>query len=174
MGTQLPPPKKGGTAVPLPTIFGPCLLWSNGWMDQDATWYGGRPRPRQHSVRWGPSSVPKRRTAPRFRLMSGVAKTAGWINMRFAMQVDLGPVHIVLNGEPAPPKRGTALQFSAHVCCSQNRWMDQGATEYGSRASSQATLCSMGTQPPTGRDTAAPPHFLAHFFSGTVAHLGSC
>ena len=21
-----------------PTIFGPCLLWSNGWMDQDATW----------------------------------------------------------------------------------------------------------------------------------------
>jgi len=21
-----------------PTIFGPCLLWPNGWMDQDATW----------------------------------------------------------------------------------------------------------------------------------------
>jgi len=21
--------------------FCPCLLWSNGWMDQDATWYGG-------------------------------------------------------------------------------------------------------------------------------------
>ena len=20
-------------------IFGPCLLWPNGWMDQDATWY---------------------------------------------------------------------------------------------------------------------------------------
>jgi len=28
-----------------PPIFGPCLLWPNGWMDQDATWYGGRPRP---------------------------------------------------------------------------------------------------------------------------------
>jgi len=26
-----------------PPIFGPCLLWPNGWMDQDATWYGGRP-----------------------------------------------------------------------------------------------------------------------------------
>jgi len=25
---------------PLP-IFGPYLLWPNGWMDQDATWYGG-------------------------------------------------------------------------------------------------------------------------------------
>ena len=22
--------------------FGPCLLWPNGWMDEDATWYGGR------------------------------------------------------------------------------------------------------------------------------------
>ena len=23
--------------------FGPCLLWPNGWMDQDAIWYEGRP-----------------------------------------------------------------------------------------------------------------------------------
>jgi len=34
-------PKKGGGAP----IFGPYLLWSNDWMDQDATWYRGRPRP---------------------------------------------------------------------------------------------------------------------------------
>jgi len=25
-------------------------LWPNGWMDQDATWYGGRSQPRQHVV----------------------------------------------------------------------------------------------------------------------------
>jgi len=25
-----------------PPIFGPCLLWPNGWMDQDGTWHGGR------------------------------------------------------------------------------------------------------------------------------------
>ena len=30
------------TAAPSP-IFGPCLLWLNDWMDQHATWYGGRP-----------------------------------------------------------------------------------------------------------------------------------
>jgi len=30
-----------------PPIFGPCPLWPNGWIDQDAT-YGGRPRPRQN------------------------------------------------------------------------------------------------------------------------------
>jgi len=37
------PPQKGGGA---PLIFSPCLLWPNGWMHQDATWYGDRPRPR--------------------------------------------------------------------------------------------------------------------------------
>jgi len=28
----------GEASIPPPQIFGPCLLWSNGWMDQDATW----------------------------------------------------------------------------------------------------------------------------------------
>jgi len=32
-----PAPLKRGTVAPLPAIFGPCLLWPNGWMDQDAT-----------------------------------------------------------------------------------------------------------------------------------------
>ena len=35
-------PKRGWR----PPVFGPCLLWPNGWMGQDATWYGCRPRPR--------------------------------------------------------------------------------------------------------------------------------
>jgi len=39
-----PLPEKG--AEPL-LNFGPCLFWPNGWMDQDATWYGGRPQPRR-------------------------------------------------------------------------------------------------------------------------------
>ena len=33
-------------------IFGLYLLWPNGWMDQDVTWYGDRPRPRRLCVRW--------------------------------------------------------------------------------------------------------------------------
>ena len=32
------------------------VLWPNGWMDQDATWYRGKPQPRRHCVRWGLSS----------------------------------------------------------------------------------------------------------------------
>jgi len=30
------------------------------WMDQDATWYGGRHRPGRHCVRWGPSYRPRK------------------------------------------------------------------------------------------------------------------
>jgi len=37
-----PLPEKGAE----PPISGPCLLLPNGWMDQDATWYGVRPWPR--------------------------------------------------------------------------------------------------------------------------------
>jgi len=49
-----PPQPKGHS--PEPPIFGPCLLRPNGSMDPDAIWYGGRPRPWRHCVRWGPSS----------------------------------------------------------------------------------------------------------------------
>jgi len=42
-GDSTPLPRKGAEPPP---IFGPFLLWTNGWMHQDATWYGGRPQPR--------------------------------------------------------------------------------------------------------------------------------
>ena len=48
-GNPVLPSQKGAE----PPIFDPCLLWPNGCMDQDTTWYGGRPRPRPHCVRWG-------------------------------------------------------------------------------------------------------------------------
>jgi len=71
-GDPDPPPKRG-VHSPSP-IFRTCLLWPNGWMDQDVTWHGGRPWPRRLCVRWGPSPPPKRGTAPNFRPMSIVAK----------------------------------------------------------------------------------------------------
>jgi len=56
-GDPGPVPKKCGRA---PTMFDPSLLWPNGWMHQDATWYGDRPQPRRLCVRWGPRSPPKK------------------------------------------------------------------------------------------------------------------
>ena len=86
-GTQLPFPKRGQSPPP---IFGPFVLWPNGWMRQDATWYGGRPRPMRHCVRWGRDPVlpPKRDTAPNFRPMSIVrGQTAVCIRMQGYMHL---------------------------------------------------------------------------------------
>ena len=68
-----PAPKKGHSPPP---TFGPCLLWPNGWMDQDATCYKGRPRPRPHCVASGPSSPFQKghSPCPQFRPMYIVAK----------------------------------------------------------------------------------------------------
>ena len=113
MGTQLLSPKKG--SEPPPPIFGPCLLLPNGWMDQDGTWYGGRPRPRPHCARWGPSSpAPKKgHSAPlEFAAHVYCGQPAGRIKMALGTEVDLGLGHIVLDGDPAPsPKRGRAPNF---------------------------------------------------------------
>jgi len=39
------------------------VLWPNGWMDQDAMWYGGRLWPRPHCVRWRPIFPPEKNGA---------------------------------------------------------------------------------------------------------------
>jgi len=33
-----PAPHRKGAQQPPPPLFGPWLLWPNGWRDQDATW----------------------------------------------------------------------------------------------------------------------------------------
>jgi len=64
-------------AHPPHPIFRPCLLWPNGWMDEDAAWYGSRPRPRPHCTRQGPSSRERGTAAPpHFQPMSIVATVA--------------------------------------------------------------------------------------------------
>ena len=103
-----------------PSIFGPRPLWSNGCMDQDATWYGGRPRFTRHCVRWGPSSPPLKRHSPQFSANVRFGQTAGWTKMPLGIEVGFGPGDFVFDGDPsAPPeKKGTApTQFLAHVYC---------------------------------------------------------
>jgi len=50
-GDQADPQKRGRHNLSKKNFFGPCLLWQNGWIDQDATWYKGRPWPRPYCVR---------------------------------------------------------------------------------------------------------------------------
>jgi len=34
-----------------PPLFGPCLFWPNGWVDQDATWYEGEEKKKEEEER---------------------------------------------------------------------------------------------------------------------------
>ena len=96
-------PSSPQTGTAAPPTFGPCLLWPNGLMDQDAIWYRGRPRHRPHCVRWVPSSSPKGHRSPQFSAHVYCGQTAGWIKMPLVTEVGLGPGDIVLDGDPAPP-----------------------------------------------------------------------
>ena len=64
-GDLTPPKREAGAGGRAPSpIFGPWLLWPNGWMDQDGTWHGGRPWSSPHCARWGHSSPPQNGTQP--------------------------------------------------------------------------------------------------------------
>jgi len=118
-----------------PPIFGPYLLRPNGCIDQDATWYGGRPRPRRLCVRWGPRfPSPKIWAgggAPKFSAHVYCGQTAGWINMVLGMEMGLSPGDFVLNGDPARalnfrPMFIIVIVISLEHCTGIRRyWFDQ-------------------------------------------------
>jgi len=103
------------------SVYDVGVSWPGSSMDQDETWYGGRPRPRPHCVSFPSLTTHKRDTAaPNFRPTSVVAKRldGSRCHLVWIMEVGLGQDHIVLDGDRAPPK-GQNPQFSAHVCCGQ-------------------------------------------------------
>jgi len=103
------PSQKGGVAPS--QIFGPCLLWLNGWMDQDGTWHGRGPWSRPHCARWGTGSPPpKRGQSPlQFSAHFYCRQTAGCTKIN-KMQQDATwyggrpqPGDFVLDGDPSSP-----------------------------------------------------------------------
>jgi len=92
-------------------IRGPCPLWPNGWMDQDAIWCGGWPQPRLHCVRWEPKGT----QPPNFRDGS---KATG--------RYSLGPGDIVLVVDPValPPKGHSPLPIFGPCLLWPNHGMD--------------------------------------------------
>jgi len=60
--------------------------------------------------------------------------------MPLGTEVDLGPGNVVLDGVAAPPKRGTAPQFSVHVYYGETAgWMKIEDTTYTHRHNIDAT-----------------------------------
>jgi len=96
METQLHSPWKGKGHGSLLQLFGPRLLWPNRWIDQGATWYQSRPRPRPHCVRWEASPPHgKEHSSPLLSVHLYRGQTAGWIKMPLiGTEVDLGPARL--------------------------------------------------------------------------------
>jgi len=128
-----PSPTKGGWS-PSP-IFGPFLLWPNGWMDQDGTWHGGSPWSSPHCARWSHSSPPQKGgRAPIFG--PSLLWPNGWIHQNptwcggrpqpRGLCVTWGP-------SPLPQKGRSPAQFSDHVYCDQTAaWIKMSlGTEVG-------------------------------------------
>jgi len=65
-------------------------------MDQNATWYEGKPRLKRHYVRRGPSSPPRKgaQQLPSTHVYYG--QMAGWIRIPLGTEVGLGQGHTVL------------------------------------------------------------------------------
>jgi len=116
-------------------IFDPCLLWPNGWMDQNATWYGCRPWPRPHCARLGPSSPFSKKGAlhsPQFSAHVCCRQTTGWIKMPLVMEVGLSPGNIVFDADQLHPKGQSSPIFGPCLLW-PNGCMDQDATWYEGR-----------------------------------------
>jgi len=160
MGTQLPSPKRGQRA---PNFRSMSIFWPNVRMDRGICHlvYGGRPRPRPHCARWGPSSPSQKGHSPQFSAHVCCGQTAGrWMDQH-ATWYDiwyLGPGNGVLDADPAPPEGAQPPNFGPCLLW-PNGWMDQDATWYVVRTCvglGQAALCYMGTQLPSPK---GPPNF---------------
>ena len=114
-------------SAPPPSIFGPYLLRPNGCVDQDATWYGASPQPRQLCVRWRPrSTLPKKAAEPppKFSAHFYCGETAECIKMPLGMELGLGAGDFVLDGDPAsPPPKGHSLPPNFRPVSVAAKWL---------------------------------------------------
>jgi len=153
-------------------------------MDQDTTWYGGRPRPRQLSLRWGPRSPsPKRGQSPllpafpQFSAHVYCGQTAAWIKMPLGSEIGLGPDDIVLDGDPAPPPQqggGAPSPIFGPCLLWPNGWMDQDGTWHGRGPWSRPHCTRWDPAPPLQKGAERPnfqPVFVVKRLDASTCHL---
>jgi len=134
---------------------------------KDATWYGGRPRPGRHCVRWWPSP-PNGAQQPPFSTHVYCSQTVGWIKMALGRQVGLDQGHIVTWGPAPPPQKGHSPPTLGSCLLWPNGRMDEDATWYrGTPWPRRHCVRSASSSPPKrGHST---DHFSAHVYCGHTA-----
>jgi len=124
MGTQLPLLQRGTAPN-----FRPISVAAK-WLDGSRCQY--------LHTKWHHAPLPIKggRASPQlFSAHVWCGQTAGLIKIPLGMQVNLGPINIVLDGDPAPPrqKRDRAPPIFGPCLLSPNSLMDQDETWHGGR-----------------------------------------
>jgi len=139
------------------------VLWPNGWMDQDETWHGGRPRPREHCVGWGPSLPPPKKKEGRAHSQISdpcLLWPNGWMDQDATWYGGRPRPrrHCVKWGPSSPPgnKRGRAPIFGSCLLW-PNGSMNQDATWHTCWPRPRPHCDRWGPSSPHGKGTAAPP-----------------
>ena len=174
MGTQPPSQKGVGGRAQSPPVFGPWQLWPNGWMDQGATWHGGRPWSSPHCAGWGHSSLPKRGTAPSPQIFGpSLLWPNGWMHQG-ATCYGGRPRELCSMWTQLPPEKGHTHSHPMFGPCLlwPNGWMDEDAAWYGSRPWLRPHCIRRG---PSSRERGtAPPSFRPMSIVATVVYLSYC
>ena len=145
-------------AIGLLSVLSVCdvgVLWPNDWMDQDTTWHGGRPRPWPYCVRWGPSTLPKRGTAPLPNFWPMSLWQNGWMDQDATWYEGRPrPRPHCVRWTPSSPQKGTGPNFRP-LSVVAKRLYGLRCHLVRSYASAQATLCLDGdpTPPKQGHST---------------------
>ena len=89
--------------------------------------------------------------------------------MKLGMQVSIGPGHIVLGGEPAPPPvKGHSPPIIGPYLLRPNGCMYQDVTWYGGRPRPRRLCVRWGPRSPSPKGVHTPK-FLAHVYCGQTA-----
>ena len=121
-------------------------------IDEDSTWYGGRPRPKRHCVRWGPNSaLPKKGAEPPIfgpyllwpnRCMNQDTTWCG--------EKPLPRPHCARWRPSSPsPKREHSAQIFGPRLLWPNSWMDQDVTWYEGRHRPRSHCVTWGPSCPS-------------------------
>jgi len=127
---QLPFPKRARS----PSIFGPCLLCPNGWMDQDGTWHGGGPG--HNALDGDPDPSPKRgQSSPPPIFGPFLLWPNGWMHQDATWYGGRPqPRRLFVRwGPSSPSQKGAKPPIFCPCLLWPNGWMDQDATSYGGR-----------------------------------------
>ena len=91
--------------------------------------------------------------------------------MKHGTQVGLGPGHIVLDGDSAPPPtKGYSPQFSAHICCGEMAaWIKMPLGMELGLSPGDFVLDGDPALPSPKRGTESLTQFSAHFYCGQTA-----